>query len=76
MEMLINHDSILGGVEELAAIGSHALEVALNASQATLNGSFSGVSGLDQLGGGHGGVINGGAGSAITVLQSYAEQVE
>ncbi|RSZ62402.1 hypothetical protein EAH68_09700 [Corynebacterium hylobatis] len=43
---------------------------------ASLNGSFSGVSGLDQLGGAHGGVINGGAGSAITVLQSYAEQVE
>ncbi|MDO5668742.1 MAG: hypothetical protein Q4G50_01935 [Corynebacterium sp.] len=43
---------------------------------ATLNASFSGVSGLDQLGGSHGGVINGGPGSAITVMQSYAEQVE
>ncbi|WP_290216941.1 hypothetical protein [Corynebacterium atrinae] len=45
------------------------------ASQATLNGSFSGVSGLDQLGGGHGGVINGGAGSAAKILRSYADQV-
>ncbi|MCS5480146.1 hypothetical protein NYP18_10820 [Corynebacterium sp. YIM 101645] len=74
--MLIDHDSILAGVDELQAIGSNAMEMATEAGQATLNGSFSGVSGLDQLGGAHGGVINGGAGSAITVLQSYAEQVE
>jgi hypothetical protein len=76
MEMLIDHDSILAGVDELQAIGSTASEMAMSATQATLNGSFSGVSGLDQLGGAHGGVINGGAGSAITVLHSYAEQVE
>ena len=76
MEMLINYDSVLGGIKQLKTIGSEARGVATEASQATLNGSFSGVSGLDQLGGGHGGVINGGAGSAITVLQSYAEQVE
>lgn len=76
MEMFINHDSVLGGIEKLETIGRQAIAMVTEASQATLNGSFSGVSGLDQLGGGHGGVINGGAGSAITVLQSYAEQVE
>lgn len=76
MEMFINHDSILGGVEKLQSIGRQAIAMVTEANQATLNNSFSGVSGLDQLGGGHGGVINGGAGSAITVLQSYAEQVE
>ena len=76
MEILIDHGSILGGVEKLQSIGANARNAVYEASLTSLNGSFSGVSGLDQLGGGHGGVINGGAGSAITVLQSYAEQVE
>jgi len=75
MELYIDHDSILTGVRKLETIGSNARDVAGEASQNSLNASFSGVSGLDQLGGNHGGVINGGAGSAITVLQSYAEQV-
>lgn len=75
MELYIDHDSVLAGVRQLETIGSNARDVAGEASQNSLNASFSGVSGLDQLGGSHGGVINGGAGSAITVLQSYAEQV-
>ncbi|WP_460490466.1 hypothetical protein, partial [Corynebacterium nasicanis] len=76
MEISIDHDSISDGVNKLEAIGKNAREVARKALQNSLNASFSGVSGLDQLGGNHGGVINGGPGSAITVMQSYAEQVE
>lgn len=75
MDLFIDHESILGGVKQLEAIGKDARNTSMEASRASLNASFSGVSGLDQLGGNHGGVINGGAGSAITVLQSYAEQV-
>ena len=75
MEIYLDHGSILGGVSELKTIGQRAVATADQAAQNSLNASFSGVSGLDQLGGNHGGVINGGAGSAITVLQSYAEQV-
>lgn len=75
MDLFIDHESILGGVKQLEAIGKDARNTSMEASRSALNASFSGVSGLDQLGGKHGGVINGGAGSAITVLQSYAEQV-
>ena len=75
MDLFIDHESIQSGVQKLAIIGSQARDAAGEAAQNSLNASFSGVSGLDQLGGNHGGVINGGAGSAITVLQSYAEQV-
>src|SRR5699024_236919 len=42
----------------------------------TLDGAYSTVSGLDQLGAGHGNVITGGAGSARTVLLSYSEQIQ
>lgn len=76
MEIYLDHESILGGVNELQSIGKDAIITADQALQNSLNASFSGVSGLDQLGGSHGGVINGGPGSAITVMQSYAEQVE
>lgn len=76
MEIQIDHDSVISGVKELEAIGSAATRVAEKARLNSLNASFSGVSGLDQLGGNHGGVINGGPGSAIAVMQSYAEQVE
>ncbi|RNE49598.1 hypothetical protein [Corynebacterium alimapuense] len=75
MDISIDSASLLGGIEELRLLGQQANESANYAAQTTLNGSYSGVSGLDQLGGGHGGVINGGTGSAISVLKSYAEQV-
>lgn len=75
MELSINPESILGGIDQLNSIGRQADLAADDAIQSTLNGSFSGVSGLDQLGGGHGGVINGGSGSAASILKSYAEQV-
>lgn len=74
--MLIDQNSILDGVEQLKELGNRARQASNDALRATLNASFSGVSGLDQLGGNHGGVINGGPGSAIAVMQSYAEQVE
>lgn len=75
MEIFIDSSSILGGIEELESISERAKSAVTVARQARLNGSFSGVSGLDQLGGGHGGVINGGPGSAISVVTSYSEQV-
>ncbi|MBX8995297.1 hypothetical protein HCH15_03735 [Corynebacterium testudinoris] len=73
--MHIVPESLRLGFKKIAAISDRAASMADKAAQASLNGSFSGVSGLDQLGGGHGGVINGGAGSAAKILGSYAEQV-
>ncbi|MGD7002879.1 hypothetical protein [Corynebacterium halotolerans] len=75
MEININSSSIDAAVAELAQLDETAQGVLENARQATLNGSYSGVSGLDQLGAGHGAVLNGGPGSAMGVLESYAEQI-
>ena len=75
MELSINPDSILGGIEQLGSIKNSADNSVHTAMQSTINATFSGVSGLDQLGGGHGGVITGGPGSALSILKSYSEQV-
>lgn len=45
------------------------------ASMTHMSGAFSAVPGLDQLGAGHGVILNGGLGSAATVLKSFAEQL-
>lgn len=76
MEININSDSIGSAEASLKRLGEQAYSVLENAHQATLNGSFSGVSGLNQLGSGHGGVLNGGPGSAMSVLRSYVEQID
>lgn len=73
--MILDQQSILDGILKLKEIRQKAINYAGEANQVTLNRSFSGVSGLDQLGGEHGGVVNGGTGSAMTVLRSYVEQV-
>lgn len=75
MEININSGAIESAASELETIKSEAQATMLAAHQAALNGSYSGVSGLDQLGSGHGTVLNGGPGSAMTVLESYAEQI-
>ncbi|QGU07940.1 hypothetical protein COCCU_10105 [Corynebacterium occultum] len=76
MEITIDTGSIESSIAELEQLGDVAMNAASTAHQSTLNGSFSGVSGLDQLGSGHGAVITGGPGSAVDVLNSYAEQIQ
>lgn len=75
MEININDAAIESAATELGQLNKTAQELVRNSHQAALNGSYSGVSGLDQLGSGHGTVLNGGPGSAMTVLESYAEQI-
>lgn len=76
MEIRLNPTSILGSISELKNLYGAAANVATSATRARLDNSYSGVSGLDQLGGAHGNILVGGGGSALTVLNSYAEQIE
>lgn len=76
MEITLDTTSIEGSITELERLRHTAQDTASAAQQSTLNGSFSGVSGLDQLGSGHGAVLLGGPGSAGDVLNSYAEQIQ
>ena len=76
MELRIDHASISQSIEQLGELEQVSRIEGQNASFSSINGSYSSVSGLDQLGGGHGQVINGGTGSAHVVLASYAEQIE
>ena len=76
MELKIDRASISKSVEQLEELAQISNIEGQNASFSALNGSYSSVSGLDQLGAGHGQVFNGGTGSAETVLMSYAEQIE
>ncbi|KQB85093.1 hypothetical protein [Corynebacterium oculi] len=68
--------NISQSVVKLSAISRTVRSVVSLPLRATINGSFSAVSGLDQLGNHHGVVLMGGPGSARSVLESYAEQVE
>lgn len=61
-------ESILTLVEDLKSAMSLA-------RQRLINGSFSAVSGLDQLGRGHGLILDGGSGSAASALESLGELV-
>lgn len=76
MDITIDTASIEQSIQELKSLYSEASNTARGAHRVTLNGAFSAVSGLDQLGGGHGAVITGGPGSAAIVLDSYAEQID
>ncbi|MGP6172688.1 hypothetical protein [Corynebacterium sp. A21] len=76
MDIKIDTASIEQSIQELNSLYNKALTTSGEAQQATLNGAFSGVSGLDQLGSGHGSIITGGPGSAGVILSSYAEQIE
>ncbi|MBC3185109.1 hypothetical protein H7347_00685 [Corynebacterium sp. zg-331] len=74
--MIINLGNISKSIVELSGISRTASSIASIPLRSTINGSFSAVSGLDQLGNYHGVVLMGGPGSARSVLESYAEQVE
>lgn len=72
----IQTGDILKNLSKLTALTDSVKEISRFPLHSTINGSFSAVSGLDQLGNYHGVVLMGGPGSARSVLESYAEQVE
>ena len=76
MTLRMNLSSLSNAVSKLASESAAARNAALVSGKVSYLSAFSPVSGLDQLGSGHGNVINGGAGAANSVLNSYAEQIE
>lgn len=76
MEINLDSASIQDGISDLGRLGREARAASNVAHQVSLDASYSGVSGLDQLGSGHGGVLAGGPGSAVGILESYAQQIE
>ena len=76
MELRIDRSGVVAANSELSDLASTASTASQSAALNTLTGSYSQVSGLDQLGEGHGQVLVGGAGSAKSILDSYTEQIE
>ena len=76
MTLKIDPSSISSSVSKLIQAEHQARSASQIGLKSSLLSAFSPVSGLDQLGSGHGSVINGGAGAANSVLNSYAEQIE
>lgn len=76
MTLKIDSSSISSAVSRLNELQHQAITASQVGMKSTILSAFSPVSGLDQLGSGHGNVINGGAGAANSVLNSYAEQIE
>lgn len=76
MTLKIDPSSISSAVSRLNELQHQAITASQVGMKSTILSAFSPVSGLDQLGSGHGNVINGGAGAANSVLNSYAEQIE
>ena len=76
MTLRMNLSSLSNVVSKLASESASARNAALVSGKVSYLSAFSPVSGLDQLGSGHGSVINGGAGAANSVLNSYAEQID
>ena len=76
MQLRIDRPSVDGVMAELDELMRKSNSIAHSAELDVLNGAYSTVSGLDQLGDGHGRVMHGGAGSAEAVLVSYSEQIQ
>ena len=76
MELKVDKTSVDKALTELEVIFADSATATNIASADVLNGAYSTVSGLDQLGDGHGRVMHGGAGSAEAVLVSYSEQIQ
>ncbi|QDQ21468.1 hypothetical protein [Corynebacterium glutamicum] len=76
MTLRMNLSSLSNAVSKLASESAAARNAALVSGKVSYLSAFSPVSGLDQLGSGHGNVINGGAGAANSVLNSYADQID
>ena len=76
MNLSINAVSLAHGVLRLKNVVDLTHSIVDTASNNTLCGSYSGMSELSELGATHGCVLYGSVGSAITVAQSLAEQVD
>lgn len=76
MTLKIDPSSISKAVSRLKEVQHQAITASQVGMKSTILAAFSPVSGLDQLGTGHGSVLNGGMGAANSVLNSYAEQIE
>lgn len=76
MELRIDRTAVVTAGSELADLATTASTASQTAALSNLTGAYSPVSGLDQLGEGHGQVLSGGTGSAKSVLDSYTEQIE
>lgn len=76
MTLKIDPSSISSSVSKLIQAEHQARSASQIGLKSSLLSAFSPVSGLDQLGSGHGNVINGGAGAANSVLNSYADQID
>lgn len=76
MNLSINAMSLAHGVLRLKNVVDLTHSIVDTASNNTLCGSYSGMSELSELGATHGCVLYGSVGSAITVAQSLAEQVD
>ena len=76
MNLSINAMSLSHGVLRLKNVVDLTHSLIDTASNNTLCGSYSGMSELSELGATHGCVLYGSVGSAITVAQSLAEQVD
>ena len=76
MQVKLDNVSVETAIAELDGLMREANSAAHTAETEAINGSYSHVTGLDQLGVNHGNVLNGGAGSAEIVLTSYAEQIQ
>lgn len=76
MNLSINAVSLAHGVLRLKNVVDLTHSIVDTASNNTLCGSYSGMSELSELGATHGCVLYGSVGSAITVAQSLAEQID
>ena len=76
MNLSINAVSLAHGVLRLKNVVDLTHSIVDTASNNTLCGSYSGISELSELGATHGCVLYGSVGSAITVAQSLAEQID
>lgn len=75
MTLHLDHAALQKSIGQITDILSNATKAIYAAEAATISGAYSAVSGLDQLGAAHGTAFYGGAGSAATVLNQFAEQL-
>ncbi|MDO5098308.1 MAG: hypothetical protein Q4D85_06065 [Corynebacterium sp.] len=76
MSMLIDSSSFRHAFGEIESALNNVFLISRTASRSSINGAFSSLSGLRELGVNHAQVIQGGAGSARDVLASFRDLVE
>ncbi|MDF5819513.1 hypothetical protein P4N68_00245 [Corynebacterium felinum] len=76
MTLFMDKQQIIDSVHALEQLSKESKSAAWYSTKSPLNGSFSSVSGLDQLGEQHGRVLHGGAGSAHAMLEAFERQVK